>query len=130
MKRNRRHYLLLIIATIIIGLFSRSNFIPDSIYLYLGDFLYTIMYYFIIGFIFPKMNPVKVACASIFLCYMIEVSQLCQATWLNNIRSYKIGGLILGFGFLWSDIISYTLGGITGLVFESILDRRTNIINE
>jgi len=41
---------------------------------------------------------------------MVEISQLYQVEWLNNIRSTTLGRLVLGQGFLWSDIISYTVG--------------------
>lgn len=120
MKRNRLSYFILIIIVIGIGLFSRSRWIPEIIYPYLGDYLYAIMFFFITGFLFPEMKILKVAFLSILICYLIEAFQLYEANWINKIRSYKIGGLILGFGFLWSDIISYTLGGITGYIFERI----------
>ncbi|WP_373331494.1 hypothetical protein [Salmonirosea aquatica] len=40
---------MLIIATIGLGLASRSSFIPSLIYPYLGDGLYALMIYFMIG---------------------------------------------------------------------------------
>jgi hypothetical protein len=68
--------------------------------------------------LFPRKSSLRIAIYSILFCYLIELTQLSQASWLNQIRSYKIGALVLGHGFLWSDIISYTLGGITALVIE------------
>jgi len=117
-NRNRVKYFIYIIITIIVGLFSRTSYIPDFILPYLGDTLYTLMFFFIFGFLFPKMSSLKVALISIFTCYAIELSQLCQAPWFNQIRSYRLGGLIFGFGFLWTDIISYTIGGILGFAIE------------
>ena len=55
------------------------------------------------------------------ICFAIEISQFYQADWINSIRAYRQGGLILGFGFLWSDIVSYTLGGMLGLVLEKLV---------
>ena len=42
--------------------------------------------------------------------YLIEISQLYHAPWIDAIRSTALGGLVLGFGFLWSDILCYTVG--------------------
>ena len=116
--RKRNRYFIYIVLTIIVGLFSRTSYIPDFILPYLGDTLYTLMFFFIFGFLFPKMSSFKVALLSILTCYVIELSQLCQAPWLNEIRSYRLGGLILGYGFLWSDLVSYAIGGVLGFLIE------------
>jgi hypothetical protein len=116
--RNKIYYLFFIIITIGIGLFSRSRFIPDLIYPYLGDLLYCLMFYFIVGFLFPKMKSVNVLLCCVAICFIIEVSQLIKVDWLNEIRNTTLGKLTLGSGFLWSDLVSYTLGGLVGFVLE------------
>lgn len=120
-SRNRIHYLFFIILTIGVGLFSRSRFIPDLIYPYLGDLLYCLMYYFIMGFLFPKMKAVNVLLYCIAICFVIEISQLIKVDWLNEIRSTTLGKLTLGSGFLWSDLVSYSLGGLLGFGFENYI---------
>jgi len=127
MRRNRKIYLGLIIVTVILGLLSRTSITPKFIYPYVGDFLYALMFFFIVGFLFPNMKPLKAALTSISICYAIELLQLYQAEWINNIRSNRLGGLILGFGFLWSDIISYTLGGLTGFLLEWVYYSRRGV---
>jgi len=117
-KRNRWIYLLLIVCTIGVGLLSRADFIPPLIYPYLGDVLYTTMFYFIFGFLFPEMPPLKVVAISVGLCFFIEFLQFYQADWINQIRQNRLGGLILGFGFRWSDLLCYSLGGFLGLGIE------------
>ncbi len=117
-NRNRIQYFLLILFIIAIGLFSRTKFIPSIIYPYLGDYLYCLMFYVLFGVLFPKKEPISIALLSIGLCFFIEILQLYKADWILAIRSYRLGGLILGHGFLWSDLLSYTLGGITGFVLE------------
>ena len=117
-NRNRIIYSLLIIVIIGIGLLSRADFIPKLIYPYLGDILYTLMIYFIIGFLFPRFHSLKVALISIVICFIIELSQLYEPDWIIDIRSYKLGWLILGYGFLWSDLISYIIGGVMGFGLE------------
>lgn len=124
MRRNKKIYLGLIIITVILGLLSRTSLTPELIYPYIGDFFYSLMFFFIVGFLFPNMNTLKTVLISISICYLIELLQLYQAAWINTIRSYKLGGLILGFGFLWSDIISYTLGGFLGFMLEKTYHSR------
>jgi len=117
-NRNRINYALFIIVIIGIGLVSRVDIIPKLIYPYLGDVLYALMIYFIIGFLFPRFHPLKVALISIIICFFIEISQLFEPEWIIKIRRNKLGGLILGFGFLWSDLISYIIGGVIGFGLE------------
>ena len=117
-NRNRLLYLSLIAFTIFIGLFSRAAFIPDLIYPYLGDALYTVMIYWMVGFVFPRMSPLKVALISILFCYLIEISQLYKADWIVQIRQTRLGRLTLGSGFLWRDLFSYFLGGMFGFMVE------------
>lgn len=118
MERSRKKSAFLVALTILLGLFSRTRFIPEIIFPYLGDTLYALMIFFIVGFIFPKMDSWKTAFLSFSICSLIECSQLLDLDWLNQIRSYKLGGLILGYGFLWSDILAYGCGGIVGYLFE------------
>lgn len=122
MKRNRTKYFLLIVFTILLGLFSRSRFIPAIIYPYLGDVLYGLMIFFIMGFIIPRMESHKTALISIVICWLIECFQLIDYEYLNQLKNnYRICGLILGYGFLWSDMLAYLLGGFAGFFIEKSL---------
>lgn len=47
---------------------------------------------------------------SLMFSFGIEFSQLYQAEWINSIRATILGGLILGKGFLWIDLVRYTVG--------------------
>jgi hypothetical protein len=125
MKRNRLLYGILIILTIIIGLLSRkmTAYLPDIINLGLGDALWALMIYWIIGFIFPRFSIRKIALISITICFLVEFSQLYQADWINAIRANRFGALVLGRGFLWSDFISYSLGVLLGLGIELGISR-------
>jgi len=119
MQRNRWYYFLFIITIIGLGLGSRTASVPAFIYPYLGDYLYATMMYFIVAFLFPFQKPLKVAILSVSICYAIEVFQLYDAAWINAIRKSRLGALVLGSGFLWSDMVSYTLGAGTGWLLES-----------
>ncbi|MEM6806631.1 MAG: DUF2809 domain-containing protein [Bacteroidota bacterium] len=117
--QKRLWYLLFTLMIIGLGLLSRKAFIPELIYPYLGDVLYTFMFYFIFAFLLPDERPLRLAGYSIALCFLIELSQLYQADWINNIRQTRLGGLILGFGFRWSDLFCYGLGGLMGAACDS-----------
>ncbi len=48
----------------------------------------------------------------------IEISQLYHDPWIDAIRQTTLGGLILGFGFLWSDLACYAVGVGLGVMIE------------
>lgn len=123
MKKTRLHYFLFFLGTIVLGLLSRAI---KGIPLFIGDILYAVMIYFMIHFLFPKAKTKTIAFVSLLVCYAIEILQLSQAHWIVNIRTTTIGHLILGQGFLWSDIVAYTFG--IGIVFiiESFLKKPTD----
>ncbi|WP_143011243.1 ribosomal maturation YjgA family protein [Natronincola ferrireducens] len=77
---------------------SRLDFLPKWIHLYLEDVLWAMMIFLIIGMLFSRKNTYWVAASAILVTFSIEISQLYQAAWINEIRHTKIDGLILGFG--------------------------------
>lgn len=107
---------------IALGLASRKYavLLPAIIGEYAGDTLYALMAYCGIGLLKPDYTILKVAALALIYSYLIEISQLYHAPWLDSLRHIKLGGLILGYTFLWSDIICYTIGVIIGLVLELI----------
>ncbi len=106
----------------LIGLGSRhfSYLFPHWVHDYFGDVLWALMVYFIVAFVGNRLSCFYVSIIALLFSYGIELSQFCQADWLNALRSYKIGALILGFTFKMSDIICYTIGISVGFLFESI----------
>ena len=58
------------------------------------------------------------ALAAYCFCFVIELSQLYHAPWIDGLRHTRLGGLILGYGFLWSDLICYAVGVATGWLIE------------
>ena len=116
--RNRVHYFFIIIFVVLLGLFSRSRFTPEIIYPYIGDAFYALMMYFIVAFLCPASPRKTVFLTAVAICFVIELSQLYQAEWINNIRNYKLGALVLGHGFLWSDLLAYLFGALAGFFLE------------
>ncbi|MES2205447.1 MAG: DUF2809 domain-containing protein [Pseudomonadota bacterium] len=121
MKRNRFIYLTLIFITISLGLASRrySSFLPAWLAEYSGDTLWALMVYVCFGWLLPKHSTYKIALYALLFSYAIEISQLYHALWIDSIRNTKLGSLILGHTFVWSDLICYTAGVIIGYGIET-----------
>lgn len=58
------------------------------------------------------------AAISLALAFLVEISHLYHAPWIDLIRQTTLGGLVLGFGFLWSDLVCYSVGIATGSLTE------------
>jgi hypothetical protein len=122
-KRNRFLYIIAALIVIILGLASRklSGNLPETVNMYLGDALWALMIYLYVAIIFKTLSIKRVAISSLLFCYLIELSQLYHAPWIDQIRNTRLGGLVLGFGFLWSDILAYTMGVGIGMLIEGII---------
>ncbi|WP_113921225.1 DUF2809 domain-containing protein [Alkalibaculum bacchi] len=120
MRRNRIIYSLMIILVMIMGLSTRryTNLLSQIISDYGGDVLWALMVFLMMGFLFTKIKTLSVALLSIIFSYLIEISQLYHAPWIDAIRQTTLGGLVLGFGFLWSDLLCYLIGIIIGVSIE------------
>ncbi|MCQ6529188.1 DUF2809 domain-containing protein [Bacillus mycoides] len=125
-KRNRLLYAVFTIVVIILGLSSRkfAFALPDLLNGYLGDALWALMIFIGFGFLFPKIETRKLAFISLIFCYGIEISQLYHAEWIDSIRATTLGGLVLGYGFLWSDLVAYTIGVGVGMLGEFVLRKK------
>jgi hypothetical protein len=121
-RRNRVSYALALAVVIVLGLLSRSSFaaaLPLFLLTYAGDTLWALALFLTLGLVFPGLRLVIVALMTIGLAFSIEVSQLYQAEWIDSIRSTRMGALVLGFGFKWSDLLCYTVGCLMGVIGEA-----------
>ncbi len=116
--RHRLHYLGLIFFTIIVGLFSRTKYLPYPDFMWVGDLLYALLIFFIIGFLNPDSSKLNAGLAAFIFCSLIEASQLYQADWIILLRETRIGALVLGHSFLWSDLLAYAVGVLVGIWIE------------
>ena len=112
MKNKRAAYLIVSFVTIATGLLVRMNkqWFPDIANLYLGDILYAFMMFYIVSFFALQKSGRTRALIALAICYCIEVFQLYQSDWINVIRQTIPGKLVLGSGFLWSDLLAYFIG--------------------
>lgn len=124
--RNRSIQFLLITGVVVLGLASRGTLsagLPDFVTRYAGDTLWALMAYLGVGFLFPRMAPLRAGFIGLGLSFAIELSQLYQADWLNVIRTTGLGALVLGRRFLWSDLACYFVGCALGVLGEKGLAR-------
>ena len=126
--RSRPIYAALVAFVIILGLASRVRAAPHFVHEYVGDVLYAVMMFLGFGFLFPKFPTLKVAVLALGFCVMIEISQLYHAPWIDAIRSTRLGGLILGFGFLWSDLVCYFVGVSVGVFLEWMMSNKLQFV--
>ena len=108
-----------------LGLGSRwyASYLPLFIASYAGDTLWALQVFLLVGFLFPVQSTIKVAVIAITFAFFIEITQLYHPPWLDEIRHYRLAGLILGYGFLWSDLLCYSVGVMLGVVAERQLKR-------
>jgi len=127
MKRNRTHYALLIILSILLGLVSRKfpELLASFLFLYLGDTFWALMVFFILGFLWPRKSTLRIGILALGFSFAIEFSQLYHTLWIDQVRHTALGGLILGFGFLWSDLICYFIGIILGIGIDKYVHHLT-----
>ena len=122
MKNNNRiYYFLLIFTIIILGILSRKiNGIP----LFFGDVLYAIMIYFGVRFVFIRSSYKIIIILALLLCFLIECFQLYTAEWMISIRKTTVGHYVLGQGFLWSDLVYYTIGVALAFLVDAFFSKK------
>lgn len=114
-KRSRGGYIISVLVVVFLGLLSREiSFIP----LGTGDMLWAVMMTFIVYFLFLNKKMRTIALISLIICYGVEFSQLYQADWIIKVRGTLTGRLVLGQGFLWSDLFWYTLGVSLAVIID------------
>ena len=126
MNKKRFLYIILTIVTMILGLASRKygSLLPNFLREYSGDALWALMVYFGFSFVCIKLSISKRGVIALVFSFIIEISQIYQGVWINKIRTTTLGGLILGHGFLVSDLICYTVGINIGLIISIVLENK------
>jgi hypothetical protein len=123
MQPRSRHpliWILLIALACGLGLGSRryARYLPGFVATYAGDTLWALALFLVLGLILPRVATGIVAVLALIGSLAVEVSQLYHAPWLDSLRQTTLGGLVLGFGFLWSDLACYLVGVGLGVVLE------------
>lgn len=130
-QRRPLAQLLLIVMVCALGLGSRrfAPWLPRFIAEYAGDTLWALAAFLGVGILLPRASTRTVALLALAISVAVELSQLYHAPWIDSIRSTTLGGLLLGFGFLWSDLACYAVGVGLGVVMESMRTERAPSMN-
>jgi hypothetical protein len=83
---------------------------PDFCVLYVGDVLWGAMFFVLVGCVRPAATTRRLWLLATAVTELIELSQLYQAPWAQALRATRVGGLLLGHSFLWSDLLCVALG--------------------
>ena len=114
-------YFILALLTIVSGIASRKIV---GIPLLMGDILYAVLVYFGFRWLLVKSKtPWQIGLPLLF-CFAIEIQQLSTAAALVAIRETTLGHYVLGQGFLWSDLLCYTMGIGLGYVIDQFYIQR------
>jgi len=119
-SRHRVLYAVAILVVIALGLASRRYglYLPFWLKKNAGDALWALDVYLFFGFLRPKAAIPTLALAALAFAFFIETTQLYHAPWIDALRAYRLGALILGSGFCWSDFLCYTVGVAIGVMTE------------
>lgn len=114
-------YLALALIVVTFGLASRRfrSELPTFVGDYSGDVLWALMMYLLVSAVLPRMRIINRGFIALGLAYLVEISQLYHAPWIDAVRQTRLGGLVLGFTFVWSDLACYTVGVLLGTAIES-----------
>lgn len=120
MIKTRITFFLCAVAVTIVGLASRryQAVLPVFVGEYSGDTLWALMLFLLVSTLLAGRTVMSRAGISLVLADLVEISQLYHAPWIDSIRKTTLGGLVLGFGFLWTDLVCYTVGIIIGALAE------------
>lgn len=107
MKRKIIISLIGIAVLIPLGLISRHiNCLPNEV----GDALWAMMIFCIWRIILHRKPLTTVAVVSLINSFLVEFSQLITWSFLVEFRKTFLGHVMLGQGFLWADLVAYTIG--------------------
>ena len=121
--RWRWHILPLWLLLPVLGLGSRSGHpaLPSFVAEYAGDTLWTALVYVSLILFWPRLSILQALGLALGFSYLIELSQLYQAPWINEVRANRFAALVLGHGFLWSDLACYTAGALLAAAADRLL---------
>ena len=96
-----------IVVLIPLALYSRHiTWLPKET----GDALWAMMVFCFWRIILVKSKLRTVAIVSLTHSFIVEFSQLLRWPWLVSFRDTFVGHMMLGQGFLWTDLVAYVIG--------------------
>jgi uncharacterized protein DUF2809 len=90
----------------------------------LGSVLYEIAWCLVAAIAVPRCRPGPIALGVLAATCALEVLQLWHPPFLEWLRSFFLGRLVLGTTFIWSDFAWYAVGSVAGYALLTILLER------
>ena len=114
-------FIVLAAVAMLLGLASRRyrSSLPSFVAENAGDALWTVLVYCGISFCVPHAKIISRAAMTLGFAYAIEFGQLYHAPWIDSVRDTTLGGLVLGFQFVWVDLIRYAVGVLFCVAVEA-----------
>ena len=121
----RLAYFVSAVAVAVLGFASRhyGSSLPAFLAEYAGDTLWALMLFLGISVLVPATGSFRRGAIAVAIAYAVELSQLYRAPWIDAVRQTRLGGLVLGFGFLWTDIVCYSIAVSLGVIVDCLVLR-------
>ena len=128
MKAKKVTLIISLLVVIIVGVLSRyfqtGILIFDK---YLGDALYTIMFYLLLSLTWVRGSVVKKASFVMLFMTALELFQLTQIPYHLSTRSnifFRIVAILLGTKFGWLDLMAYLIGVILIVIVDTLFSAK------
>ena len=122
-RRNLPIHFVFLLGVLALGYASRryAHYLPAPIQKRTGDALWASAVFVICSLIRPKCSTLKLAAVALLISFAVEFSQRYHAPWLDHLRSYTLGKLILGTTFFWLDLVAYIVGVAFAVAIDLVL---------
>ncbi len=125
LRRRFWVYLLFLLTVLTIGyaLAAASAIsLPQIIRKRTGDGLWATAVFVLLCLIRPRWSTLKLAIVALAISFAVEFSQRYHAPWIDSIRRYQLGSIILGATFFWLDLVAYIVGVSLGVLVDLLLE--------
>lgn len=111
------------VLVMMLGLASRRyrEQLPPFLAEYAGDALWALLVFLLISVACSGMATTRRGGMALAFAYLIEFSQVYHADWIDALRRNWFGGLVLGHGFLWTDLVCYAVGVLAGVCSDRVV---------
>ena len=118
MKFNKKYgalALALFLIEVLIALYVKDRIVRPHV----GDFLVVILIYCFVR-TFYKASYLKVAVGTLLFSYLVEVLQYFKIVEVLGLQTNAVARTVIGTGFDWIDLLTYTAGILTVIWFERL----------
>lgn len=112
-------FLVLFVMEILIAKYAHDDIIRP----YFGDYLVVILMYCFMRS-FRSISVLKTAIFVLLLSYFVETMQYFNWVHLLHLDDSTIANIVMGNYFAWMDLLMYTLGILTVILLEKLIQKK------